>query len=949
MIRYHLVFCLVLFCFAFSLAMAEAAGVSQSLTKNVEAVVQPYHEYGVFNGSILIANGKEVIYQRGFGNADNIKNIVNTPYTAFRVGSLSKTFTALLVMQLFEENKLSLAEPLHNILPEYTSQKGRKITVRHLLDHTSGLPGHFALPGWKDGRYQSDFSRKMWLQIISQLDLLAEPGAQYQYGNLNYFLLGSVIEKLTGMSYEENLQKRIFQPANMYNSGADESGKYSIIPTQGYQIGETQDYQVQTALNMQVFFAGANIYSTVVDLFKFEQTLFSGQLLKQKTLDFWLDKEQAFAWQSNQLDVAEKKPLDWLSYNGQLQGFSSMLSVLGTTKIQSDSSQKRFTIIVLSNNGINYRHKLRLTLALSNVLLARSGPNDTQALLLPMTFPLTKAAIEGTLVQQTSYLLSNPKTFEVNEEDINLFAQQLFWAGARHKAILVWELNTQLFADSDNAYNQLKKACDDKPLGGDSVITCRKYTEMDFDKDVPKGTLIKNITIISPELSKPLENHDVYIVDDEIVSIGKDLKANANQVLNATGQFLTPGLIDAHTHLSGVPGMSFEQEKANPSIVDEALKQIPKSYLYHGFTSVIDLHSNPQNVAHWNQQPTRPEAYFCGAAPVVDGYPMNFIPKPLRYLVTPYFLLDGEYVPKEIDPSLHTPQSVVKKMQDDGAVCVKTHYESGFGGQGNLPTPSLNLIRQLKAAASAAGLPLVLHANSQTAQEFGLKAGVDMFSHGMWAWNDRTKATIHADISQILKAMITQKIALQPTIQVLYGERDVFDSTYLDKAMLAKVLPQTLIDWYKTPDGQGFRNRLSEAHYIKDVLQTQRWENISKLAIERAMKTFSYIAKNGGKLSFGSDTPSDLTFANPPGLNGRFEMQRWQQAGITPKQFLAAATIDNATFFNLQHVIGSIQVGKRADLLILKDNPLNNIDAFDSIETVISAGKVLPRVSLAAN
>jgi CubicO group peptidase (beta-lactamase class C family) len=527
MMRYHLVFCLVLF--SFSLAMA--AGVSQSLTENVEAVVQPYQEYGVFNGSILIAKGKEVIYQRGFGNADNLKNIVNTPYTVFRVGSLSKSFTALLVMQLFEENKLSLTEPLYNILPEYTSQKGRKITVRHLLDHTSGLPGHFALPGWKDGRYQSDFSGKKWLQFISQLDLLAEPGAQYQYGNLNYFLLGSVIEKLTGMSYLENLQKRIFQPAKMHNSGAELSGIHSKIQTQGYQIGKTQDYQVQTALNMQVFFAGANIYSTVVDLFKFEQTLFSGQLLKQKTLEFWLDKEQAFAWQSSQLDVAEKKPLDWLSYNGKLQGFSSMLSVLGTTKIQSDSSQKRFTIIVLSNNGINYRHKLRLTLALSNVLLARSGGNDTQALLLPMTFPLTKAAIEGTLVQQTSYLLSNSKTFEVNEEDINLFAQHLFWAGARHKAILVWELNTQLFTDSDDAYNQLKKACDDKPLGGDSVITCRKYTEMDFDKDVPKGTLIKNITIIPLELSKPLENHDVYIVDDEIVSIGKDLKANANQVL----------------------------------------------------------------------------------------------------------------------------------------------------------------------------------------------------------------------------------------------------------------------------------------------------------------------------------------------------------------------------------------------------------------------------------
>jgi CubicO group peptidase (beta-lactamase class C family)/imidazolonepropionase-like amidohydrolase len=946
---YHLKFSLVLFCFASSLVSAQSKDVPLSFTKQIEAVIQPYNYYGVFNGSILIAKGSEVIYQRGFGYADNTKSIANTPDTPFRIGSLSKTFTALLIMQLFEENKLSLAEPVHNILPEYNSLEGQKITVRHLLDHTSGLPGHFALPGWKDGRYQNDFSRKKWLQIISQLDLLSEPGHQYQYGNLNYFLLGRVIEKLTGMSYLENLQKRVFQPAKMHNSGAELSGIRPNIQTQGYRIGETQGYQIQSALNIQVFFAGANVYSTAVDLFKFEQALFSGQLLQKQTLDFWLNKKQAFAWQLSQFEVGEKSPVDWLSYNGQLQGFSSMFSIFGTTEIQSDKAKNRLTIIVLSNSGINYGHKRQLTLELSSVLLGSPFDDDTELLPQSITFPIIKAALQGTLVQQTPYLLSNPSKFEVNEQDINQIAQQLSWSGAWHKAIVVWELNTQFFPNSNTASNKLMEACADENLADESVIICRKYRETYLNKVVPIGTLIKNITIISPELSKPLENHDVYIVDDEIVSIGKDLKANANQVLNATGQFLTPGLIDAHTHLSGEPGMSFEQEKANPSIVDEALKQIPKSYLYHGFTSVIDLHSNPQNVAHWNQQPTRPEAYFCGAAAVVDGYPMNFIPKPLRYLVTPYFLLDGEYVPKGIDPSLHTPQSVVKKMQGDGAVCVKTHYESGFGGQGNLPTPSLNLIRQLKAAASAAGLPLVLHANSQTAQEFGLKAGVDMFSHGMWAWNDRTKTTIHADISQILKAMITQKVALQPTIQVLYGERDVFDSTYLDKAMLAKVLPQSLIDWYKTPDGQGFRNRLAEAHYVKDVLQTQRWENISKQAIERAMKTFSYIADRGGKLSFGSDTPSDLTFANPPGLNGRFEMQRWQQAGITPKQFLAAATIDNATFFNLQHVIGSIQVGKRADLLILKDNPLNNIDAFDSIKTVISAGKVLPRISLAAN
>ena len=366
--------------------------------------------------------------------------------------------------------------------------------------------------------------------------------------------------------------------------------------------------------------------------------------------------------------------------------------------------------------------------------------------------------------------------------------------------------------------------------------------------EVLEGTLIRNITIISLELNQPLENHDVYIVGDKIVAIGKGLKPNTNHIINGTDQFLTPGLIDAHTHLSGVPGMSFEHTKANPKIVKEALKQIPRSYLYHGFTTVIDLNSDRRSIANWNQKPKRPQAYFCGAAPVVDGYPMNFIPKPYRYQSTPYFLLEGEYVPTGIDPSQHTPQAVVARMKVDGALCVKTHYESGFGGRGGLPTPSLNLIRQLKAEASTAGMPVLLHANSQVAQKFGIKAGVDVFVHGMWTWNDRTKTTIHPEITQILDSMVTQKIALQPTIQVLYGERDVFDPAYLDTSELAKVLPQSLIDWYKTAKGQGFRNSLADVPYVQKILKTQGWESIGKQAIERVNNTFDYIAKKGGEI-----------------------------------------------------------------------------------------------------
>ena len=104
----------------------------------------------------------------------------------------------------------------------------------------------------------------------------------------------------------------------------------------------------------------------------------------------------------------------------------------------------------------------------------------------------------------------------------------------------------------------------------------------------------------------------------------------------------------------------------------------------------------------------------------------------------------------------------------------------------------------------------------------------------------------------------------------------------------------------------------------------------------------------GGSLLFGSDTPSDPTFANPPGLNGRLEMDRWMRAGVSPSQLLQALTVNNAEFFGLADRIGTIEAGKRADLLIVSESPLDSVSAYDSIETIILGGKVMQRSSLSA-
>ncbi len=466
--------------------------------------------------------------------------------------------------------------------------------------------------------------------------------------------------------------------------------------------------------------------------------------------------------------------------------------------------------------------------------------------------------------------------------------------------------------------------------------------------------LIRNVIVVSADRDAPSSLISVVVRDGLIAEIGVALTADdieVDAVLEGDGRYLVPGLIDGHTHLAEIPGMRMDQEDKYPVIAKLARRQIPRSYLYHGFTTVIDLNSRAADIERWNNEQVRPTAYFCGAAPVFDGYPMRFAPKPLRYQIMPYFLFDEsreDEFPKNIDANDHMPAVVADKIKSDGGICVKTHYESGFGNSGDWPVPTTGLIRSLVEEAHRLDMPVLLHANSQQAQQFGLDAGVDAIVHGIWTWNDRGATDLNADITKILDEISDKRVGWQATIQVLYGERQLHDPNYFSLDALADVLPRSLIEWYQTEDGQWWRNRMREIPGIRNLLEREGWQRLDEDPITRVSKALNYLANSDAYLLFGSDTPSDPTYANPPGLNGRLEMQRWVDSGVTPAQIFHAATLSNANFFGLGDRIGSIEVGKRADMLILGSNPLRDVSAYDEIDIVILNGRTIPRKDLSA-
>jgi len=472
---------------------------------------------------------------------------------------------------------------------------------------------------------------------------------------------------------------------------------------------------------------------------------------------------------------------------------------------------------------------------------------------------------------------------------------------------------------------------------------------------------IEHVQVASPERSHVVQDATVDISAGRITAIttgAKSARPAKAQVIDGHGLYLAPGLIDTHVHLSNVPGMTPEQERLHPDLGETARQQVPRSFLYFGYTTLIDLMSTPDGKARWQHQDLIPDTYFCGAAPVLDGYPMNYSPQATRYTDTPYFIVEPgsqATLPAGINAADHTPEAVVSRMKADGAICVKTFFDRGQDPRETLKVPRLETIRALVQAAHKVGLPVLLHASSTEAQTFGLDAGVDVMAHGLWNWGqeEAPAAGVTPTVQGVLDKAIQKHVGWQPTFRVGQGFRDLLLPSFLSDPMLARVLPATLLEWYATPEGQSFRSQLASGFGVASENDPKaieaRVNALSSAVFGKLERSTRYMAEHHGLLLFGTDTPCAPLFSNPPGLNGWWEMQSLAASGVSPSQIFRAATLDNARALKLDKDIGTVQVGKRANLLLLREDPTQTIQAYSHIDKVILGGRLLDPTELAAN
>ncbi len=440
---------LIAVCFIVHLFTFTVTG--QDKATQIDQLLSKYNEYGQFNGSALVAEHGKVIFKKGYGQANMEWDIQNQPDTKFRLGSISKQFTAFLIVKLAEEGKLKLDSPITTYLPNYPKATGDKITVQHLLTHTSGVPNYTSAPNFLKEKSRDPYTPEEFVKTFENLPLDFTPGEKFSYSNSGYFLLGYIIEKVSGKSYEQYLQETILTPLKMSNTGYDHGEVILKKRAAGY---EKQGKKIINApyLDMSIPYAAGSLYSTVEDLYLWDQALYTNQLLSEKSMESlfkpyikaW-DNYYGYGWFINEVNNGDKGKLKIIEHGGGINGFNTIIS-----RVPADKN----LVVLLNNTGGTVLGEMND--AIRAILYNQSFNQPKKSLAFEL---LDVFKEQGTANGVNIYnKLKKDATYGIKEADMNDVGYQLLQSGKTKESIEVFKINVETFPKSGNVYDSLGEA-----------------------------------------------------------------------------------------------------------------------------------------------------------------------------------------------------------------------------------------------------------------------------------------------------------------------------------------------------------------------------------------------------------------------------------------------------------------------------------------------------------
>ena len=455
------------------LAMQTSAFAQDKATK-IDEILSLYQKYGQFNGSALVADNGKVIYKKGFGLANMEWEIPNTPDTKFRLGSITKQFTATLILQLVEQGKVKLDGKLSDYLPDYRKDTGGKVTIHNLLSHTSGIPSYTSLPGFFQNVSRNPYTVDEFIKKYASGDLEFEPGTKFVYDNSGYFLLGAIIEKVTGKPYEQVLKENIFDPLGMKNTGYDQWDTIISKRATGYSRS-VRGFQTASYLDMSIPYAAGSLYSTVEDLYLWDQALYGEKILSTKSKELMFKPNLSnygygFVITKATLPAPTALQVPVIQHNGGINGFNTVIVRM--------TNDKR--LIVLLDNAEDGQYLDRITLGIMSILYDQPVETPKRSIANALLNTIKEKDVASAVAQYRA-LKGGPTAneYDFGEAELNRLGYQLLSMKKVAEAIEILKLNVEMFPQSANVYDSLGEAYsanNDKEL---SIANYRKSLELD--------------------------------------------------------------------------------------------------------------------------------------------------------------------------------------------------------------------------------------------------------------------------------------------------------------------------------------------------------------------------------------------------------------------------------------------------------------------------------------
>ncbi|MDY8136050.1 serine hydrolase domain-containing protein [Aquimarina sp. 2201CG5-10] len=413
---------------------------SQTVNEKINEVMQKYIELDQFSGSILLAKNGEVLYKKAFGEADKELHVKNNLDTKYDICSMGKVFTGVSILQLEEQGKLQINDPVIKYLKDFPL--GDKITIHHLLSHTSGIGNYFRHPEYNPNKNKLRQVNDL-LQLIYEQELVFKtPGERFSYSNSGVVILGAIIEEITKQNYSDYIQEHILTPVKMYNTGIKYLDDIVENRANGYMRSISSNY-TKNIYEIPTASPAGGILSTVNDLFKFDQALDANILISKASKEKMFTAVTSRYGYTFQVDNRHGNKI--VGHGGGAPGFTSYFS-----KYLKD----KYVLIVLSNYDNIARE---VSVAIESILYNKDYKLPRQKLAQYIYQQQDTLQSFNTSKDLADFLKENNYTPKFGGH-LNYVGYELMKEGKVDYAITIFKLNTILFSDIPNVYDSLAEA-----------------------------------------------------------------------------------------------------------------------------------------------------------------------------------------------------------------------------------------------------------------------------------------------------------------------------------------------------------------------------------------------------------------------------------------------------------------------------------------------------------